>query len=110
MPPGQWRAIDFIKNVYKPGLLLFIDKLVEVGIAENHKGLTLMEDETLIHTTIASQEWCDQHQIHKLNWPPNSPDLNPIENLWFKMKHIVICLLNPKTMDKLTMTINDVLE
>ncbi|MBW0578153.1 hypothetical protein O181_117868 [Austropuccinia psidii MF-1] len=80
MPPGRWQAIDFIKNVYEPGLLLFMDGLVEVSVAENCKGLTLIEDGAPIHTAIASQEWHDQHQIRKLNCPPNSPDLNPIEN------------------------------
>ncbi|MBW0548773.1 hypothetical protein O181_088488 [Austropuccinia psidii MF-1] len=108
VPPGQQRAIDFIKKVYEPGLLAFMDELVEVGIAENHKGLTLMEDGGPMHTAISSQEWRDQHQIRKLNWPPNSPDPNPIKNLWFKMKHIVTCLFNPKTMDKLTPAINAV--
>ncbi|MBW0526850.1 hypothetical protein O181_066565 [Austropuccinia psidii MF-1] len=96
MPPGQWQEIDFIENIYKPGLFPFRVKLVEVGLAENFKGLTLMEDGAPIHTAIASQEWGYQNQIHKLNWPPKSPDLNPIENLWFKMKNIVICLFNPK--------------
>ncbi|MBW0498009.1 hypothetical protein O181_037724 [Austropuccinia psidii MF-1] len=85
-----------------------MDKVVEVGVAENHKGLTLMEEGAPIHDTIASQEWHDQHQICKLNWPPSSPDLSPIKNLWFKMKHIFTCLFNPKMMDKLTVAINAV--
>ncbi|MBW0500826.1 hypothetical protein O181_040541 [Austropuccinia psidii MF-1] len=57
MPPGQRQAIDFIENVYTPGLLPLMDELVEVGIAENCKGLTLMEDGA------PSQEWHDQNQI-----------------------------------------------
>ncbi|MBW0491782.1 hypothetical protein O181_031497 [Austropuccinia psidii MF-1] len=99
MPPGQQQATEFIKNGYEPGSLPFMDKLVEVGVAENCKGLTLMEDGALIHTAITNQEWCDQHQIHKLDWPHSLPELNPIKNLWFKMKHIVTHLFNPKTMD-----------
>ncbi|MBW0543015.1 hypothetical protein O181_082730 [Austropuccinia psidii MF-1] len=106
MTPGQKRAIDFIENVYKPGLLPFMDKLVEVGVADNREGLTLMEDGGPIHTAMASQKWHEEHRIHKLIWPPNSPDLNPIENLWFKMKYVVTHLFNPKTMDELTAAVN----
>ncbi|MBW0547836.1 hypothetical protein O181_087551 [Austropuccinia psidii MF-1] len=105
MPPGQ-QEIYFIENVYEPGLLPLMDELVEVGVAENHEGLTLMEDGAPIHTDMASQQWCDEHQICKLIWPPNSPDLNTIENLWFKMKYIVTHLFNPKTMDELTAAVN----
>ncbi|MBW0548760.1 hypothetical protein O181_088475 [Austropuccinia psidii MF-1] len=61
MPPGQQQEIDFIKNVHEPGLLPFMDKMVEVGVAESFKGLTLMEDGALIHTAITNQEWHDQH-------------------------------------------------
>ncbi|MBW0585254.1 hypothetical protein O181_124969 [Austropuccinia psidii MF-1] len=96
MPPGQAKVIDFIENVYEPGLFLFMDKLVELSVAKNHKGITLIEDGSPIHTAIASQEWCDHHQICKFNLPPNSPELNPIKNLWFKMKNIVTPLFNLK--------------
>ncbi|MBW0550246.1 hypothetical protein O181_089961 [Austropuccinia psidii MF-1] len=106
MPPGQRQAIDFIEIVDKPGLLPFMDELVEVGVADNHKGLTLMEDGAPIHTAMASQQWCEEHQICKLIWPPNSPDLNPIENLWFKMKYVFTQLFNPKSMDELTAAFN----
>src|SRR5262249_55954312 len=38
------------------------------------------------HTANATKE---EHGIEVLNWPPNSPDLNPIENLWAWMKRKV---------------------
>ncbi|MBW0467871.1 hypothetical protein O181_007586 [Austropuccinia psidii MF-1] len=96
MPPGKQREIKFIENFYEPGLFQFMDELVEVSVAENFKGLTLMEDGARFHTTIVSQQWCDEHQIYKLIWPPKLPDLNPIKNLWFKMKHIATHLLTQK--------------
>ncbi|MBW0462632.1 hypothetical protein O181_002347 [Austropuccinia psidii MF-1] len=60
IPPGQCRAVDFIENVYEPGLLPFMDELVKVGIAECCKELTLMEDGAPIHTAIASQQWREE--------------------------------------------------
>ncbi|MBW0528663.1 hypothetical protein O181_068378 [Austropuccinia psidii MF-1] len=88
MPPGQRRAVDFIDNIYEPGLLPFMDELVEVGVAANREELTLMEDGAPIHTALASQQWRQDHKIQKFAWPPNSPDLNPIENLWYKMNAV----------------------
>ncbi|MBW0494444.1 hypothetical protein O181_034159 [Austropuccinia psidii MF-1] len=110
MPPGQRQAVDFIENFYEPGLLPFMDESVKVGVAEDRKELTLMEDSALIHTAIASQQWREENRIRKLVWPAYSPDLNPIRNLWFKMKYVVTNLFNPKRMDELTFAVNAVWE
>jgi transposase len=33
--------------------------------------------------------WFKENLIPLVNWPPYSPDMNPIENLWRRLKKLV---------------------
>ena len=43
----------------------------------------------------ATKAWLEEHSIMTINWPPYSPDLNPIKHVW---KYIKIELIknNPE--------------
>ncbi len=48
--------------------------------------MTFMQDNAPCHKTKKIAEFFEKNQIKTLNWPPQSPDINPIENLWSWVK------------------------
>lgn len=45
------------------------------------------DDNAPCHRSRAVEEWKRQNEIPGLIWPPQSPDLSPIENIWLLMKN-----------------------
>jgi transposase len=52
--------------------------------------LYFMQDNALIHTADKVKKWFEDNGIDTFNWPSYSPDLNPIEYTWKKLKEVVI--------------------
>ena len=51
--------------------------------------LKFMQDNASIHRAHTTEAWMQDHQVEVLPWPPRSPDLNPIENVWGKLSQYV---------------------
>ena len=64
-------------------------------------GHKFMQDNDPKHTSKHAQKWIRENNINWWKTPAESPDLNPIENLWHKLKEYIRRVAKPKTKDEL---------
>ena len=68
------RYIDVLENHMKPFMKI-------------HKATHFLQDGAPCHTSKKVKQYLKDSNMEVIDWPGNSPDLNPIENVWSYMKY-----------------------
>lgn len=71
---GSMNSIQY-RHVLNDVMLPFCRKTFD-------QNFIFQQDNAPCHTSLLMRSWFEENDVQKLNWPPQSPDLSPIENLW----------------------------
>jgi hypothetical protein len=67
-----------------------LDAIVALAIEElNDLGYIFMQDNASIYIAHSVRNWFTNAALICLDWPPYSPNLNPIEHAWAKLKEMI---------------------
>lgn len=87
---GRMTADNYVENILSEHVVPYVDFI-------GYDRFILMHDNARPHAAAIVNRYLNEVGIQSLDWPPYSPDLNPIEHLWDQLK-IRIRARNPVPM------------
>jgi transposase len=84
----DWGSIT--SESYCQHVVPLIEGWIRLNERQDHpQRLFFMQDNAKAHYAAATRADLQERDIQVINWPPFSPDLNPIEMVWNKMKDYI---------------------